>query len=97
MQKAMLACVDITKPSFTLSTKQKMSARKFLMRWLCDMANSVIGKQRELLEYHHLIANPNTKSTWSHSYGNGSGIWHREWHTTDSGILWYWMDMCTVT
>jgi hypothetical protein len=37
------------------------------------MANSVIGKQGELLEYRHLIANPKTQATWTHSYGNKFG------------------------
>jgi hypothetical protein len=34
------------------------------------MANSILGKQGELLEYCHLIANPKTRATWIHSYGN---------------------------
>ncbi len=34
------------------------------------MVNSVLGKQDELLEYQHLIANPKTQATWTHSYGN---------------------------
>ncbi len=34
------------------------------------MAKSVLGKQGELLEYRHLIANPKTRATWTHSYGN---------------------------
>jgi hypothetical protein len=37
------------------------------------MANSVLGKQGELLEYQHLIANPKTRATWTHSYGNKLG------------------------
>jgi hypothetical protein len=37
------------------------------------MANSVLGKQGELLEYWHLIANPKTRATWTHSYGNELG------------------------
>ncbi len=40
------------------------------MIWLCEMANSVLGKKGELLEYWHLIANPKTRGTWTHSYGN---------------------------
>ncbi len=40
------------------------------MTWFCKMANSVISKQGELLEYQHLIANPKTRVTWTHSYGN---------------------------
>jgi hypothetical protein len=34
------------------------------------MANSVINKKGELLEYRHLVANPKTRRTWTHSYGN---------------------------
>ncbi len=37
------------------------------------MANSVIGEQGELLEYQHLIANPNLLATWTHSYSNELG------------------------
>jgi hypothetical protein len=40
------------------------------MKWLCKMANSVMGVNGELLEYHHLIANQTTRATWQHSYGN---------------------------
>ncbi len=44
------------------------------MIWLCDMVmNSVIGADGELLEYMHLIANPNMHSTWIKSYGNETG------------------------
>jgi len=38
-----------------------------------EMANSVIGDNGELLEYRHLVANPKTRSTWTHSYGNELG------------------------
>jgi hypothetical protein len=72
MQEAMLACIDITKPKFEISAA-KLATRKFLLIWLCKMANSVIGKQGELLEYQHLIANPKTWATWTHSYGNKLG------------------------
>ncbi len=34
------------------------------------MANSVLNEQGELLEYCHLIANPKTQATWTHSYSN---------------------------
>ncbi len=37
------------------------------------MANSVLGEQGELLKYHHLIANPKTQATWTHSYGKELG------------------------
>jgi hypothetical protein len=37
------------------------------------MANSVLGVNRELLEYRHLIANQTTRATWQHSYGNKIG------------------------
>jgi hypothetical protein len=37
------------------------------------MANSVISKQGKLLEYQHLIANPKTRATWTHSHGNKLG------------------------
>jgi hypothetical protein len=37
------------------------------------MANSVLGEQGKLLEYRHLIANPKTRATWTHYYGNELG------------------------
>jgi hypothetical protein len=94
MQKAMLACIDITKPIYIASqdlgllnyrektrvlperqevSAQKMASRSFPMTWLCKMANSVMGENGELLEYRHLIANPKTRATWTHSYGNELG------------------------
>jgi hypothetical protein len=59
MQEVMLACIDITKPNFVVSA-EKMASRKFPMTWLCEMANSVLGENGELLEYRHLTANPKT-------------------------------------
>ncbi len=72
MQEAMLACIDITKPQFKISLAN-LAAQKFPMTWLCEMANSVINKKGKLLEYRHLIKNPNTRPTWTHSYGNELG------------------------
>jgi hypothetical protein len=72
MQEAMLACIDITKPNFEISAS-KMASQKLPMMWLCEMANSALGKQGKLLEYWHLIANPKTRATWTHSYGNKLG------------------------
>jgi hypothetical protein len=66
MQETMLAWIDITKPKFEISAA-KLATRNFLLIWLCIMANSVLGKQGELLEYWHLIANPKTHATWTHS------------------------------
>ena len=43
------------------------------MTWLCEMANSVIGENCKLLKYWHLIANPKTRATWTHLYGNKHG------------------------
>jgi len=50
-----------------------MASRKFPMTWLCEMANSVLGENGELLEYRHLTANPKTRETWTYSYGNELG------------------------
>jgi hypothetical protein len=72
MQEAILACIDITKPTFDI-TPAKLATHKFQMIWLCEMANSVIGKKGKLLEYWHLITNPKTRATWTHSYGNELG------------------------
>jgi hypothetical protein len=58
-----------TGTTFTVMPKQ-MSQCKLPMKWLCKMANSVMGANGELLEYHHLIANQTTRATWQHSYGN---------------------------
>jgi hypothetical protein len=72
MQEAMLVCINITKPTFEI-TAQKMASRRVPMTWLCEMANSVLGEHGELLEYRHLIANPKTRASWTHSYGNELG------------------------
>jgi hypothetical protein len=72
MQEAMLACIDITKPTFKISAA-KLTTQKYPLIWFCKMANSVLGKQGELLKYRHLIANPKTQATWTHSYGNKLG------------------------
>jgi len=87
MQEAMLACIDITQPSYIVSQDlgllnykentrvfpERQESRSFPMTWLCEMANSVMGENGELLEYRHLIANPKTRATWSHSHGNELG------------------------
>jgi hypothetical protein len=49
MQEAMLDCINITKPKFEISAT-KQATRKFPLIWFCETANSVIGKQGELLE-----------------------------------------------
>jgi hypothetical protein len=72
MQEAMLACINITNPKFKLLAA-KLSSQRILMTWLCEMENSVIGKQGKLLENRHLIANPKTRATWTHLYGNKLG------------------------
>ncbi len=72
MQEAMLSCIDLTNPKFTV-TPEQMSRRKLPTAWFCEMANSVIGANGELLEYHDLIRNPATRKTWTHSYGNKLG------------------------
>jgi len=72
MQEAMLSCIDLTNPKFQL-TPEQMSRRRLPMAWFCEMANAVLGTNGELLEYRHLIANPATRKTWQHSYGNEIG------------------------
>jgi hypothetical protein len=71
IQEAMLACIDITKtkPNFEILAA-KMASQKLPMTWFCEMANSVLGENGKLLEYRHLITNPKTRATWTHSYGN---------------------------
>jgi hypothetical protein len=88
MQEAMLAYIDISKPTYIASqdlgllnyrentlevSAQNMASRSFPMTWLCEMANFVLGENGKLLEYRHLIANPKTRATWTHSYGNELG------------------------
>ncbi len=51
-------------------TPQQMSVRRIPMTWFRKMANSVIGDNGELLEYHHHLANHATWATWQHSYKN---------------------------
>jgi hypothetical protein len=69
MQEAIRTCINITKPKFKISAA-KLATQKFLLIRFCKMANSVLGEQGKLLEYSHLIANPKTRATWIHSYGN---------------------------
>ena len=59
-------------PTFEIKPQQ-MSMRRLPMQWFCEMANAVMGDNGELLEYKHLIANPKTRATWTHSYGNEIG------------------------
>ncbi len=54
-------------------TPQQMSARRIPLNWFCEMANLVVGDNGELLEYHHLVSNLKTRSTWTHSYRNEIG------------------------
>jgi hypothetical protein len=61
-----------TGTTFTVMPKQ-MSQHKLPMKWLCNMANSVMGVNGELLEYRHLITNQTTRAKWQHLYGNEIG------------------------
>ncbi len=63
--------------TYTVTPKQ-MAKHKLPMKWLCKMANSVMGVNGELLEYCHLIANQTTRATWQHSYGNEIGCLAQE-------------------
>jgi hypothetical protein len=92
MQEAMLACVDISKPTFIASqdlgllsyrekstfkiSTKQLSTRKTPMTWFCEMTNSVLGEKGKLLEYWHLIGNPKTKSRL------GPLIWKQNWMTS---------------
>jgi hypothetical protein len=67
MREAMLACINTTKPSFKI-LPAKLFSCKFLMRWLCKTANSVISEKGKLLEYQH-----KTRPMWTYSYGNKLG------------------------
>jgi hypothetical protein len=68
----MLSCINISNPTYNISPSQ-LSQCKFPMKWLCKMANSVIGNNGELLEYCHLIENPKRKAVWALSYRNELG------------------------
>jgi hypothetical protein len=62
----------LTGTTYTVTPKQRAQC-KLPMKWLCKMANSVLGGNGELLEYRHLIANQTTRATWQFSYGNELG------------------------
>ncbi len=49
-----------TGTTYTVTPKQ-MAQSKLPMKWLCKMANSMLG---ELLENSQLIANQTTRATW---------------------------------
>ncbi len=61
----MLLCVDID--------LKQMTALPIPMTEFHEMENAVVGDNRELLEYRHLIANKKTRATWQHLYGNKIG------------------------
>ncbi len=69
MQEAMLACINISKPKFNISTT-KLATHNFRWHGFCKTVNLVLGKKGKLLEYRHLIANPKTRATWTHLYRN---------------------------
>ncbi len=89
MQEAMLACVDISKPTYIVSqdhgllnyregptfkiSSKQLSNCKIPTMWFCKMANSVHGEKGKLFKYWHLIGNPKTKAVWAHLYGNKIG------------------------
>jgi hypothetical protein len=62
----------LTGATYTVIPKQ-MAQHKLPMKWSCKMANSVMGVNGEILEYHHLIANQTIRASWQHSYGNKIG------------------------
>jgi hypothetical protein len=64
-----MACINNSK----LITPRQTSSRKFPLAVLCNMANTVLGQNGELLEYRNLIANQTARATWTHSYGNEIG------------------------
>ncbi len=72
MQEAMLLCIDLTQKTYTLPLQQ-MSCCRLPMIWPCKMANSVLGVNGKLPESSHLTANPATRKTCKHSYGNEIG------------------------
>ncbi len=65
MQEAMLACVDISKPTYIASqdlgllnyrekptfkiSAKQLLTRKIPMAWFCEMANSILGEKGKLL------------------------------------------------
>ncbi len=57
-----------TGTTFTVMPKQT-SQCKLPMKWLCKMANLVMGANGEPLEYRHLITNQTARATWQHSHG----------------------------
>jgi hypothetical protein len=102
MQEAMLACVDISKPTYTVSqdlgllnyrekptfkiSAEQLSTRKIPMTWFCEMANSVLGEKSKLLKYQHLIGNPKMKAVWAHLYGNKIGRLAKGMHRRNMGM-----------
>ncbi len=62
----------LTGTTYTVTPNQ-MAQCKLPIKRLCEMANSVMGVNGELLEYRHLIANQTTRATWQHSDGNKIG------------------------
>jgi hypothetical protein len=76
----------LTGTTYTVTPKQ-MAQCKLPMKWLCKMANSVMGVNGELLEYCHLIANQTQEPLGSTHMerdrmpcSGNAGVQHRHQH-----------------
>ena len=58
-------------------SNQNISARRFLMNFICEWANSVIDRETGgLFEYSYLIKHPKYKEEWGISFVNKIGrLW----------------------
>ena len=68
-QECMLATLEIDK---TAMTPRQAARRKYPLKVvLGETVNTVMdAKTGKMLEYRHLIQNPDTKEEWGHSFGN---------------------------
>ena len=69
-QEVLLIMLNISGVGETLSL-QKLTPKKFPMKFSCGYANTVLdGETGELREYWHVIQRPKYKENWGISFGN---------------------------
>ena len=58
-------------------TACQCASRNFPRQLLCDLANAVMDANRELLQYHNLMARPEYRVVWVKAYAKELGRLHQ--------------------
>ena len=69
-QEAIIYAMEIT---YSDLTARQCASRNFPMQLLCDLANSGMDANGELLQYCHLMARPEYRVMWVKAYTNKLG------------------------